>query len=109
MPKRNPAADFLGAVTTAFMDYEPEEDEDFTGRLVAIQCDDAEEAAEEVESLLSVGFVADSFEHDGKRYARITDLGGTDPNDAIFELGWHNRNGGSIPDTSPATPEGTTP
>lgn len=107
MPERNPAADFLAAVTTALSNYEPEEDEDFTGRLVAVRCDDEEDAVETVESLESALFEADTFEHEGQWFARITDLRGTDPNDALFELGWHGLEVGSIPDTRAATPEGT--
>jgi hypothetical protein len=89
------------AVDAAYAQYEPDPDQDFTGRLVAVQVDDEVEAHETVADLESAGFQADAFEHNGEWYARITDLHGSDPNDALFELGWHGLDVGSIPDTRP--------
>lgn len=72
-------------------------------RLVAIKAPTRKEAQYLVDRVMEEGFEADVFNHGGEHYCRITQLHGTEFEDAIFELSWHfGSSVGSIPDTRQA-------
>lgn len=90
----------LKAAVAAAMDEYVEGDPVPPGHCVAVRCRDKSEAKFMVKAMQNMAFAADRLKHDGTWYAYITDLRGTDPDDAVFELGWHQTDVGWIPDPS---------
>lgn len=104
----SPGQALQAAVDAALAEYEPGEPEDFEGRVVAVLCEDEEEARETVEAMEGAALSAATLEHEGTWYAYVTDLHGSDPADVWFELGWHNFEVGTIPDPGSLSSEAST-
>jgi hypothetical protein len=95
----NPGVALQAAVDKAMAEYvEPEPVE--AGQVVAVRCRSKSEVKEVADALTSLGFEVKKLKHEGERFVWISDLRGTDPDDAIFELGWYGDRieVGTIPD-----------
>jgi hypothetical protein len=81
----------------AYVEPDPVE----AGEVVAVRCSDEEHVEYVVEALESMAFAVERLQHEGIWYVWVSDLRDTDPDDAIFEIGWYSdRLGavGTIPD-----------
>ena len=65
--------------------------------VVAVCVDSKRQAKAMVRDLTFEGFAAATTRYKKRWFAWITDLRDTDPEDAIFELGWHCLDVGLIP------------
>lgn len=96
------ARELQAAVDLAMVEY-VEDDPVPPGHCVAIRCHDKADAKYNLKAIRGLFFKAEKLKHDGTWYVYITDLRGSDPDDAVFEIGWYGVDVGWIPD--PRTPK----